>query len=283
MSHFESFSPSRRTVLIAMASSGLAVGTVLGGCGGGDDGPVYVVRSASLSGGQEFVPTASLATGRGAVVVNADTREISGGMTFTGITPSAGGHHIHQAPSGAPTQNGPIIIPLTLSPGGRGATVPPGTVLTEAQFAAYQAGELYFNVHTAANPGGEIRGQINQDGGVTVGITTLGGAEEVPPSGSAATGRGTIVFDSATRAVIVAYVTHNVANTTVAHIHTGAAGVSGPADVLTLAAGTSLYTAANPSTLTPQNVTDLLAGNTYFNVHSTAFAGGEIRGQIRVL
>ncbi len=283
MSHRPSFSPSRRTLLAALGACGLGVGTVLSGCGGGDDGPLQIVRSASLSGAQEFVPTASLATGRGAVVVNTDTREISGGMTFTGLTPSAGGHHIHQAPSGAPTQNGPIIIPLLLSPGGRGATVPAGTVLTEAQFAAYQAGELYFNVHTTANPGGEIRGQINQDGGVTVGTATLTGAEEVPPSGSTASGRGMIAFDTATRAVIVAYETHTVANATVSHIHTGAAGVSGPADVLTLIAGTNLYTAANPSTLSAQNVADMLAGNTYFNVHSTAFPAGEIRGQIKVL
>ena len=161
--------------------------------------------------------------------------------------------------------------------------MPAGTVLTDAQYAAYLAGELYFNVHTAANPGGEIRGQINQSGGVTMGIATLSGAEEVPPSGSAATGSGMIVFDSATRAVIVAYETHNVANTTVSHIHTGPVGVSGPADVLTLAAGTNLYAAPNPSTLTAQNVADMLAGNTCFNVHSTAFPAGEIRGQIRVL
>lgn len=117
---------------------------------------------------------------------------------------------------------------------------------------------------------------------MTAGTATLTGAEEVPPSGSAATGKGTIVFDSATRVVIVAYVTHNVANTTVSHIHTGAAGVSGPADVLTLAAGTNLYAAPNPSTLTAQNVSDMLAGNTYFNVHSTAYPAGEIRGQTRV-
>ncbi len=281
MSMSHSFSPSRRTVLAALAAAGLGAG--LAGCGGSDDGPSQIVRSATLTGAQELVPTGSTATGRGAVLVNPNTREITGGVTFTGLVPSAGGHHIHQAPSGAPTQNGPIIVPLTLSPGGRGATVPAGTVLTEAQYAAYLAGELYFNVHTTAFPGGEIRGQINMEGGVTVGTATLNSAEEVPPNGSTATGRGTIVFDSATRAVIVAYATHSVANTTVAHIHTGAPGVSGPADVLTLGAGTGLYVAPNPSTLTEKNVADMAAGNTYFNVHSTAFPQGEIRGQIVLL
>jgi len=120
-------------------------------------------------------------------------------------------------------------------------------------------------------------------GGVTAGLATLNGAQEVPPNASTATGRGTIVFDSTTRDILIAYVTHNVAATTVAHIHTGAPGVSGPADVVTLTAGTNIYTAPNPSTLTAKNVMDLLAGNTYFNVHSPApYTAGEIRGQIAV-
>jgi CHRD domain len=68
----------------------------------------------------------------------------------------------------------------------------------------------------------------------------------------------------------------------VAHIHTGATGVSGPPNVAGLEAGGTTYAAANPTTLTAQNVTDITAGNTYFNVHSTAYPGGEIRGQIAV-
>lgn len=241
-----------------------------------------VVRSASLTGAQENPANASTATGRGAVIVNPTTKEITGGITFAGLTPTAGGHHIHQAPAGNPTGNGPVIIGLTLAPGGGVATVPAGTVLTDAQYAALLAGELYFNVHTAANPGGEIRGPINVRTGVTAGLASLTGASEVPPNTSTATGRGTIVFDSTTRDVLVAYTTHNVTGTTVAHIHTGAPGVSGPANVVTLTQGTGVYSAPNPSTLSAQNVTDLNAGNTYFNVHSATIAAGEIRGQIAV-
>ncbi|MCF8208638.1 MAG: CHRD domain-containing protein [Rhodoferax sp.] len=125
----------------------------------------------------------SVATGRGAVVVKPTTREITDGKMFTGLTPTTGGHHIHQAPSGRPSGNGPVIIGMTLAPGGGVATGPAGTVLTETQYTAYLAGELYFNVHTAANPGGEIRGQITGSTGVTAGLAT-----------------------------------HNVASTTVAHI-----------------------------------------------------------------
>lgn len=249
-----------------------------------------VVRSAALSANQENPPTTSTATGRGAVVVNPTTLEITGGISFTGVTPTTGGHHIHQAPSGQPTQNGGVIIALTLAPGGGVATVPAGTVLTAPQYAAFLAGELYFNIHSATNPGGDIRGQITGATGVTAGLATLNGTQESATNISTATGRGTIVFDSTTREVLIGYVTHNVSAATVAHIHTGAVGVSGPANVVTLSQGTGVYTAPQGAILSAQSVTDLLAGNTYFNVHSTnnscppaaTCAAGEIRGQIAV-
>lgn len=64
--------------------------------------------------------------------------------------------HIHL---GAMGQNGPVIIPLAKTADGIW-TVPANTILTSAQFDAYRAGDLYVNVHSAANPGGEIRAQI---------------------------------------------------------------------------------------------------------------------------
>jgi len=57
-----------------------------------------VVRSALLTGAQENPPVATSASGVGGVIVDPATRAISGGITFSGLTPTAGGHHIHQAP-----------------------------------------------------------------------------------------------------------------------------------------------------------------------------------------
>ena len=239
-----------------------------------------VVRTATLSGATESPAVVTAASGRGAVVVNPTTKEITGGISFTGLTPNAGAHHIHQAPSGNAAGNGPVIIGLTLGPDGKTASVPAGTKLTDAQYAALLAGELYMNVHTAANPGGEIRGQINLRGGVTVGLAALDAAQEVPVGTSTATGRGTLVFDNSTREVIVAYVTHSVSAPTIAHIHTGAKGVSGPANVITFARGTNFFSAASGAALTAQGAIDVAAGNTYFNVHSSTVPAGEIRGQV---
>lgn len=288
-----------RNVLTGLLVPAALAGIVSCGGGGSDSPARTVVRSAALTGAQENPPSTSIATGRGAVVVNPTTLAITGGMTFAGVTPTTGGHHIHQAPSGTPLLNGPVIIGLTLAPGGGVATVPAGTVLTAAQYTAFLAGELYFNVHSANNlcapaatcAAGEIRGQITGTTGTTAGLATLTGAQENATNVSTATGVGTIVFDTTTREILIGYVTHNVSATTVAHIHTGAAGgPPGPANVVTLTQGTGVYTAPQGAILTAQNVTDLTAGNTYFNVHSTnnlcppaaTCAAGEIRGQIAV-
>jgi hypothetical protein len=64
--------------------------------------------------------------------------------------------HIHQAAAG---QNGPVIIPMTRTAEGTW-TIPAGAKLTDAQYEAFKAGNLYVNVHTDANKGGEVRGQI---------------------------------------------------------------------------------------------------------------------------
>jgi hypothetical protein len=64
--------------------------------------------------------------------------------------------HIH---NGAAGKIGPVIIPLTKS-GADTWSVPAGAKLTDAQNAAFKAGDLYVNVHSAEHKGGEIRGQL---------------------------------------------------------------------------------------------------------------------------
>lgn len=106
----------------------------------------------TLTGDQEVPPVKSAGAGTGTIAIGTD-RTVSGSVTSTGITGTAA--HIHVA---APGTNGPVILPLTKD--GDTFTVPAGAKLTDAQFASFQAGNLYVNVHTAANPGGEIRGQL---------------------------------------------------------------------------------------------------------------------------
>jgi CHRD domain-containing protein len=107
-----------------------------------------------LAGDQEVPPVKTAASGGGTILISSD-KSVSGSVTTTGVEGTAA--HIHEGPAG---KNGPIIIPLT-----KGAdntwSVPAGAKLTDAQYASYQAGNLYVNVHSAANKGGEIRAQLN--------------------------------------------------------------------------------------------------------------------------
>ena len=107
-----------------------------------------------LSGSQEVPAVTTSASGSGTITVG-DDMSISGSVMTTGIAGTAA--HIHMAAAG---QNGPVAVALTKS-GDSGWAVPAGAKLTDAQFAAFKAGNLYVNVHSDANMGGEIRGQIN--------------------------------------------------------------------------------------------------------------------------
>lgn len=261
--------------------------------GGGGTAATTVVRSADLTGSAENPPVLTMATGRGAVVVDPTTMEITGGMTFNGLMPSVGGHHIHQAPIGNPTMNGPIIVNLLLASDNMTAVVPPNTTLTQAQYDALLSGELYFNVHTAANSGGEIRGQINVSGGVIAAVASLNGDQEVPPVVTSAIGKGTLVVDDVTRDILISYVTHDVSDTDAAHIHAGLGpgnngGVIVPLSILDTnfdSAGTNLAASPAGTQMTAGDVSNFLINYLYFNVHSTANGnpGGEIRGDITAL
>lgn len=107
----------------------------------------------TLSGDHEVPPVKTAASGSGSITINADM-SVSGGITTTGVAGTMA--HIHQGAAGA---NGPVIIPFAKN-GDNGWMVPGGTKMTEAQYQAYKAGQLYINVHSAENKGGEIRGQL---------------------------------------------------------------------------------------------------------------------------
>jgi hypothetical protein len=250
-------------VLVALISI-----TSCGGGGGAQPAPVTPINiSALLTGAQETPAVVTAAVGVGTVSVDPVTKRISGIVVTTGIIASAA--HIHDGAAGVA---GPVIIPLNGGP--TIWTVPDDAVLSDDQFARLNSGGLYFNVHTAANPDGEIRGQINQQ----LRVASLSGANEVPPVTTNATGVGVLALNPANGAVIGFIRTTGITGVA-AHVHDGAVGVNGPV-AIPLEGGPELWTVPAGATMTAEQIARFIAGALYFNVHSAAFPDGEIRGQI---
>ncbi len=114
---------------------------------------------ATMTAKSEVPPNAS--TGSGDVLATLDTskKTLTYTMTFMGLTGPATAAHFH-GPA-APGANAGVVIPIGMPPTSpTTATV----TLTDAQMKDLMAGKWYANVHTAANPGGEIRGQMVRAG-----------------------------------------------------------------------------------------------------------------------
>jgi CHRD domain len=112
--------------------------------------------AATLKGADEVPPHD--VGGKGSVTASLDTasKAFSYKVTYSGLTGAATMAHFH-GPA-APGANAPPVVPV---PSTALADPMTGTAtLTDAQIADLEAGKWYFNIHTAANPGGEIRGQV---------------------------------------------------------------------------------------------------------------------------
>jgi hypothetical protein len=226
-----------------------------------------VTKSVQLNGSLENPVVTTAATGTGIVAVDTATGAVSGFLTTFGATVTAA--HIHQAAVGT---NGPVIVPMSQDAAGVWR-VGEGATLTAAQIEAFQAGNLYYNFHTAANPSGEARGQF----GRTVYFATLTGAQEAPAVTTTASGSGRFIHDPAAHTLSGTVTTTGVTGTA-AHLHLGNVGVAGPVTI-PLTGGPANWTLATTA-LTEIQEQALLGGSLYANVHSAANPGGEIRGQL---
>ena len=110
-----------------------------------------------LTAGAETPPTTSTGTGALTATYDTDTKKLEWTVTYSGLTGPAIAAHFHgPAPAGKPA---PIEVPLKApldSPMKGSAT------LTDAQAKDLMDGMMYFNIHTAANKPGEIRGQMEK-------------------------------------------------------------------------------------------------------------------------
>ena len=114
------------------------------------------LKVAPLSGANEVPPNTAKATGSMTATYDTISKKLSWKGSYTGLTGPVTGSHFHSAEKA--TMNGTIQVPIVA------ATSPfeGSATLTDAQAADVMAGRFYINIHTAANPGGEIRGQVSK-------------------------------------------------------------------------------------------------------------------------
>jgi hypothetical protein len=109
---------------------------------------------ATLSGGEEVPPVETSATGMADVTFDTGSKELSWSIEFSGLSGPATAAHFH-GPA-APGENaGPVITIEDLESPSEGSAT-----LTDEQIEQLTGGQWYVNVHTEANPNGEIRGQV---------------------------------------------------------------------------------------------------------------------------
>jgi hypothetical protein len=271
-----------------LISAAIAVGLVLAltaAAGAGRQAVRQVNVSAAMNAKQEVpAPTASAAEATGAFtgVVTSDDAgaRFTWKLAFANLTGPALAAHLHIAARG---EAGPVIVPLC-GPCTNGQTG--SGRLTEGDVSALRAGRVYANIHTARNPDGEVRGQVDivdkQEVTLTPGQEThrLRGNVSKAKGGFTATvtreGRGTelrwrLGWEGLT------------GKAQAAHIHLGARGKSGA--VIIFLCGTAQKPCINKrggvAKLTFAQAQALENGNIYVNVHTARNPAGEIRGQLR--
>jgi len=223
-------------------------------------------------------PVITPAGGFGTITISGNAMVVN--VSYSGLTAAATGAHVHGVAT--TSQSAAVIIPLTVAASTAGTIT--GTYdlsgLTTEQRDALLHGHTYMNIHTGNNPSGEIRGQVAP----VLWDTTLSGAAERPtPVTTAATGYGDFWL-------IGNEITYDVDYSDLptpaqaAHLHgpataEDAAGVLQALDAEDNELGT---TGAFSGTLTlnPDQLSYVVDGLTYVNVHTSANPNGEVRGQV---
>ncbi len=230
---------------------------------------------STLSGAAErpnAVPSA--ATGSFAGTLDRATRVLSYTVTYSGLTPVMG--HLHRTAPNATNGVGPVEVPFaSLGSPIIGTT----TLTTVGRVDSLINGFYYANLHTTAYPGGEIRGNLRVKGQIKLTATLSGAAEKPTPNASTATGAFVGVVDPSTRALSYT-VTYSGLTPAMGHLHRiNAANGTGPVEIPFASLGSPITGTATLTTA--GRVDSLLNGYYYANLHTTAFPGGEIRGDIR--
>ena len=112
---------------------------------------------ADLTGAQEVPPVTTQGKGSAEVTFDPASKKVSWTVTYSGLSGPATAAHFHGPAE--PGKNAGVAVPI---PDQAKSPVTGSATFSDAQAADLQAGRYYINIHTAANPGGEIRGQVTK-------------------------------------------------------------------------------------------------------------------------
>ena len=112
---------------------------------------------ATLDGKSEVPANTSAGTGSADLDYDAASKKLSWKVTYSGLSGPATAAHFH-----GPAESGKNAGVAVAIPNAGSSPVEGSATLTDAQAADLEAGKYYVNIHTAANPGGEIRGQVTK-------------------------------------------------------------------------------------------------------------------------
>ncbi len=231
---------------------------------------------STLSGDNENPAVASAASGRAALTLNSEDMSVVLHATTSDLDDSSAAH-IHQGFAGV---NGGVVVGLEQDANDSNHWLLSNTVLDSDVYAALWAGELYVNVHSATNAGGELRGQLLPDN-ISVIWSALSGDNENPAVTSAASGRAALTLNSNDMSVVLHATTSDLDDASAAHIHQGFAGINGGVLVgLVQDVDDANHWELSSTVLDSDAYAALWAGELYVNVHTSANPGGELRGQL---
>ena len=114
---------------------------------------------ADLKASNEVPPNSSKGTGTLTATYDTATKKLTWKGSYKDLSgPETAAHFHGNTPPSPPAGNSAVVVPAPApsSPFEGSAT------LTDAQAADLLAGKWYFNIHTAANKGGEIRGHVTK-------------------------------------------------------------------------------------------------------------------------